>query len=412
MNHHHTNFQHPPEAGLFTRNWPVAVIGGGPAGSVCARHLAQHGIETLLLEKDSYPRDKVCGDLLISDSLELLKRIGLFETVRDLAHETNALEVFSPSAEPFTVPGTYLTLRRKHLDSDLARAASLAGATVLHAHVTSLETSREGEPARLNISGQPRPLRARIVILATGGVVDLAHRCGLVTHTDPSALAIRCYVRSTCELPHTLISYDESILPGYGWVIPLGPDGSGGWIYNLGCGTSYRFVKNGSHNLKKTLRAFTARFKPARKLMAAGEQISPVGGASLRCGLGDAPLARQDNLLAIGETIGTTYPFTGEGIGKAMESGLMAAETVAEALQHDDLGRLDRYRRRLDDLKPRYSGYITAEKWLAHPRMNDFVARRIARSRYLQRKVQEFMAETADPGALFNIASILKSYVK
>ncbi len=61
--------------------WDVVIIGAGPAGSTAAIHLARQGHGVLLLEKEKFPRDKVCGDALIADSLRCLGRLGLLPTV-------------------------------------------------------------------------------------------------------------------------------------------------------------------------------------------------------------------------------------------------------------------------------------------------------------------------------------------
>jgi len=199
-------------------------------------------------------------------------------------------------------------------------------------------------------------------------------------------------------------------LPGYGWIVPLGRGADGAFRYNLGCGTSYRFIHNGRHHLKRSLAAFSECFEPARAVMAQGEAVSKTAGASLRCGLQETDLAVGDGVLGIGDTIGAIYPFTGEGIGKAMATGAAAGEVIADCLDQKPGASLDRYRERLRAIKPRYAGYVTAEKWLGHPRLNDFVARRIARSPYLQARIQEFIAETGDPGELFKLSSLISSY--
>ena len=69
----------------------VVVVGAGPAGSIAARVLATAGITTTLLEKATFPRDKVCGDALIPDSLQLLKQEGLLDRVEAEGSDFNHL---------------------------------------------------------------------------------------------------------------------------------------------------------------------------------------------------------------------------------------------------------------------------------------------------------------------------------
>jgi flavin-dependent dehydrogenase len=117
-------------------------------------------------------------------------------------------------------------------------------------------------------------------------------------------------------------------------------------------------------------------------------------------------------VLGVGEVIGTTFPFTGEGIGKAMHSGAIAGEVIARALR-TNLSYLAEYRRRIDqELRPLYEGYLKAERWLGRPWLNDYLARRIRRSRYLQSELAAFVDETGDPRRLYSFSSLLKSYWK
>ena len=132
----------------------------------------------------------------------------------------------------------------------------------------------------------------------------------------------------------------------------------------------------------------------------------------LRCGLsGTRPLG-PGNTLVLGESIGATFPFTGEGIGKAMETGEIAAEVADEALRSGDFERLRDFPRRIEhELRPKFLGYRIAENWFSRPWLNDFVARRIRRSRILQELVAGIVNETVDPRELFSLRGMIRSFV-
>jgi flavin-dependent dehydrogenase len=145
--------------------------------------------------------------------------------------------------------------------------------------------------------------------------------------------------------------------------------------------------------------------------MRTGEWVSKISGASLRCGLEGTAGVVKGRVVGVGETIGTTFPFTGEGIGKAMHSGDLAARAISEAIQSGEVNALDDYQRRLsEEIKPLFKGYEVAQKWLSRPSLNDFMARRFVRSKYLQRCLREFMEETGDPRRLYSPLGIIKSY--
>jgi len=394
--------------------WDVVVVGAGPAGAVCSLYLAKKGHNVLVIDKKQFPRSKACGDLLIPDSISMLKQVGLYDKVRRIAHEVSAIEVFSPSGIQFEIPGPYLTLKRSRLDNLLMQHAQEERTTFAHGNILNVKMGEDGSYAEVYSSELPeKPIVARTVVLATGGIVALPYRHGLISDKEPSAVAVRCYVRSRYRQKNVIVSYHRSILPGYGWIVPLGKDSNGFWLYNVGCGTSYRLIKEGKRRPKRAFNTFLSEFSLARLLMDDGKVVSPIQGAALRCGLPRTNPAQKNNVLAVGETIGTTFPFTGEGVGKAMESGRIAADIIHDALASGDMSHLSRYPSILHSrIKSRYSCYLKAERWLSHRWLNDFVARRISKSRFLQERVQEFMLETGDPRALFRVMSLLQSYWK
>ncbi|HEY7545025.1 MAG TPA: geranylgeranyl reductase family protein, partial [Blastocatellia bacterium] len=387
--------------------WDATIVGAGPAGATAAIHLAARGHRVLLIDKENFPRDKVCGDGLIADSIRCLKRAELYEEVRRLGYETSIGSVFSPSRVRFDVEGEFLTLKRMTLDDLIVRKAVERGAIFVKSKVARVDAKEDGS-TMIALEGSDENIRARIAILATGASVELPASLGLVTEPRPSAIALRCYVCSPVKIEPLVISYDRSITPGYAWIFPLGKG-----EYNVGCGLRY-LGRNGQRiNLKDALRSFLESFPMARELMSRAESITPARGAMLRCGLAGARPKGAGNTLIIGESIGATFPFTGEGIGKAMETGEIAARLSDEALRTGDFTRLGEFPHSVErELKPKYMGYLLAERWLARPWLNDFVARRVSRSPYLQECVSGIVNETIDPREVFSLGGVIRSFIK
>jgi flavin-dependent dehydrogenase len=225
------------------------------------------------------------------------------------------------------------------------------------------------------------------------------------SETPPDAVAICRQIRSRARIDHLVASFDRSVLPGYAWIFPMG-----GGEYNVGCGIFHRNARRRPPDLTRTFEAFVRQFPLAKEIFADGEPVGPMRGAPLRCGLrGAAPLGTGP-VVAVGETLGTTFPFTGEGIGKALETGEMAAETIHSALSEGDMGALRRYPARIDrELRPKYWGYLIAETWVRWPLLIDFMSRRVLKSRHLQRAASGILTETTDPRHIFSVGGILRS---
>ena len=410
-----------PLADALDRTWDVAVVGAGPAGATTAAHLAAAGLEVVVLERAPLPRDKTCGDGLIADALHALAALGLGDAVRRLGRRIGRVSVWSPARVHVPVEGEFVTLRRRDLDALLQGAAAERGARLVEAAATAVAV--EGpEGVELRVRGATAPLRARYVVLATGADLSLA-----AAHAGPrvdpgsrqtSAVAARCYVTSRTAVEDLVVSFDRTVIPGYAWIFPLGPDEAGHDVYNVGAGVFYgrdgkAGAGTGAVNLRAMLDRFLADFPLARALMAGAVATTRLEGARLRCGLGGRARVPGSPVVAVGETIGTTFPFTGEGVGKAMETGAIAARFLAGAVRGGGPAALDGLADAVEaELAPKYRGYEIAQRWLSHAWVNDFVARRVNRSPYLQRQVRGILDETADPRAVFSLRGLLPSLVR
>jgi geranylgeranyl reductase family protein len=389
----------PPHDAARER-WDVVVIGGGPAGAAAAWHLARQGRRALVVERSRPPRDKVCGDGLIADSLRALDAMELGTAVRRAAHAVDRVRIYSPGRIAFDVPGEFLTLRRRELDTILLRGAVERGAALT---VDAAAAVMQDDAGVTVTTAGGAVLRAPYAVLATGADTSL-----LGTRPGrPSAVALRTYVRAPgAGIDALTVSFDRSIIPGYAWIFPMGDD-----EYNVGCGVFYGEggVKP-AVNLRAMLRTFLRELPAARALGIADPQ--GLEGARLRCGLAGAERVRAGRIVCAGETIGTTFPFTGEGIGKAMETGALAALHLHAALGGDDAA-LDRLGARIrEELAPKYLGYDVAQRWLSHAWLADLLAWRVTRSARLHAKVGGILNETVDPRSVFSLRGLVPALLR
>ena len=391
-----------PAHELPDKLWDVLVVGAGPAGSTAAFCLASLGRSVLLLDAKHFPREKVCGDGLIPDTLRCLRRLGLYDGVRRRAHALDNVVISSPNRTELRLPGELLTLRRQIFDHLLASAAVEKGACFGLGRVTGLSSADGG--MRAEIGGKDSGAKARLAVLATGAEVSLARKLGLITRQHPTAVAGRHYVRSNLRVSGLVIAYDRSIVPGYAWIFPTG-DGE----YNIGCGQVLSGAGGAAPDLRAMLSTFEAEYPLARALMSEKTAATPFKGGALRCGLQGAALCG-DKVLAIGETIGATFPFTGEGVGKAMETGELAASVVHEALASNRADYLHVFAQRIEEqVRPRYLGYTAAQNYLSIPWLNNLAIWRASRSRYLGEAFSGIVEDSVDPREVFSVKGLLKS---
>jgi geranylgeranyl reductase family protein len=394
----------------------VLVIGAGPAGAAAARVLAAAGHDVLLVDRCEFPRDKICGDGLIPDALAALKRLGVATSVLAHSRASSAVRVYAPNGTHVSATIDLGCVPRQRLDALLREAAVSAGARFIAplALVSALDDGDRvaGAQLRDRRTGATVDVEASCTILATGAAVQPLEAFGVCERRAPSAIAARVYVRVPRELSasirHFSISYDRRICPGYGWIFP-GPDD----VFNVGVAYFTDSRRNGTpHNLRDLLARFLATFPPARDLMAVSRQLGDVRGAPLRTALTGSALSRP-GLLVVGEAGGLTYSFTGEGIGKAIESGVIAAEILASASPCSRRSAARDYaatiRARFSD---RFRAYKLAQDWLAHPALHDFLAWRGNAGTYVVEQMRELLLETSDPRSLFSLGGMLKALVR
>jgi flavin-dependent dehydrogenase len=371
------------------------------------------------VDRQEFPRDKVCGDALIPDALHALQRLSLKDAVLCKASRLNSIRIYAPNRSYVALQGEFACLPRLALD-DMLRKAAVESGTRFLAPYRAIAPVLEGgivtgATLRNTVTGQYLPVTARMTILATGAAAEPLLSFGVCLRPAPSAIAARMYVKTALEFrqefDYLCISYDKAICPGYGWIFP-GPDDS----FNVGVGFFHDTnTKLPPPNLRTTLDTFLNTFPPARQVISRSKIITPLRGAPLRTALQGAEFARP-GLLVIGEAAGLTFSFSGEGIGKAIESGLMAADVISTAFSDpaQDISRAAKlYADQLvSTYRKRFRAYQIAQRWLSFPSCANFLAWRANSGKYARRHLEGILNETSDPLTLFSVTGLLKSIVQ
>ena len=324
----------------------VIVVGAGPSGASAAYWLATAGVDVLLLEKTSFPREKVCGDGLTPRGTRALLDMGIDVSENAGWLHNRGLRVIGGGQrlhldwpELTSFPNFGLVRPRADLDAMLANQAVKAGARLLEqTTVTEPVLDRAGRVVGVNVRGadkEPNTYRAPLVLTCEGVSGKMAQALGVHRNDKrPLGVAVRRYYASPKTHDDYLESWlelwdgkpDEStLLPGYGWIFGMG-DGT----VNAGLG-----VLNSSASFQKTdYRAMlTAWLDNTPEEWGLREQNAtcPTRGAALPMGFNRTPHYLR-GLLLVGDSGGSVNPFNGEGIPYAMESGKFAAEAAIQAL--------------------------------------------------------------------------------
>ncbi|MGH7452438.1 MAG: hypothetical protein ACRENG_13915, partial [bacterium] len=168
---------------------------------------------------------------------------------------------------------------------------------------------------------------APVVIDASGVASKIAVQYGLAKNDLKNyALTIRGYFDGIAGLDNVVeFIFDKSILPGYFWVFPIGPHSA-----NVGCGTFQHLIVEREINLRHLLEEFIRQHPAGRKLKPASLR-GPLKGGKIPLGM-DFMSRVRNGILFCGDAAGFTDPITAEGISFAIESGIIAGETVIDAL--------------------------------------------------------------------------------
>jgi geranylgeranyl reductase family protein len=343
------NAQSQPGPGILlgssTEEADVIVVGAGPGGSSAAYHLAQAGLDVLLLEKTEFPREKVCGDGLTPRAVRSLIRMGI-DTSTDNGWVRNkglrviggGLRLELPWPELASFPDYGLVRPRLDFDELLAEAAQKAGArlqtsTNVTAPVFDTAGRVAGVTAAVGPDKTPVTYRAPLVISADGVSGRLGLALGLRRREDrPMGVAVRRYYTSPRHdddhLESWLELWDEDkqrLLPGYGWIFGLGDGRS-----NVGLGVLNTSASFQSVDPRQILTRWLDSL-PGEWGYEEENATGPVRGAALPMGFNRTPHYTR-GLLLVGDSGGMVNPFNGEGIAYAMESGELAAEVAVQAL--------------------------------------------------------------------------------
>lgn len=327
----------------------VAIIGAGPAGVGTSIYLSLAGIPHIIIEKATFPRDKVCGDAVSGKSAFVLRKANpswLHDIYKDPDHYTpsGGIIFVAPNGKSLNIPyGDNLkpgelapgfTSPRLVFDNFLFEKIDKNYATVFqNAAVENIEEEKHSVIIRFQKEDTAYEVTADIVVGADGDK-SIVRKTFVNDNSSPKAYAVglRAYYKGIEGMnPNGFIElhFLPEILPGYFWIFPL-PNGEA----NVGVGILSERLRAKKINLREQMLKAIETNPTISKRFKNAELKGKILGWGLPMGMEQQPVSGNHFILT-GDAASLVDPFSGEGIGNALYSGMLAAEAIKQCVTMD-----------------------------------------------------------------------------
>ena len=345
----------------------VIVVGGGPAGSAAACYAADEGLKVLLLEKDNYPRDKVCGDAVGGKALKHLEELKILDTLEKSPHfifdsvifsntrdEKVKVKIKDSEAKGYVYPR--LNFDWIMFNEAKSRVENKGGFVIQNFRVNSLLIDDKDNERIIGIKGKneigEKEFYAPITIGA-GGVNCPVAKTIIAEINDEEFIekehwssSFRQYWKNVENVNYDKgaieFHYVDGVIPGYFWIFPVGKN-----TCNVGLGITLKDLKNKEMKLKELQKyiieeKFANRFRNAELIKDSGKGWQLPLGSPRKTKM---KLRRMfgNGCLLIGDAGSLVDPFTGEGIGNALLSAKIAIKHCKQNKNKLDLKVGERY---------------------------------------------------------------------
>lgn len=327
----------------------VCIVGAGPAGSTLSHFLNKANIDHLLVDKSAFPRDKICGDGLTIDALNVLKRIDP-ELLEKFSQQSQMLPSWGfcfngPKGQQMRYDfrdsglrvAPFYTAKRLELDDFLIAELPQKGSGRFwpETEVLGIDDLDTAFHIHMKQGEQKLGVRAKVIIGAEGEKPVVTRHLGLEHFREKEHLiaAIRVYYRNVegfHPANHLEFYFDKSVIPGYFWTFPLAGNEA-----NVGLGMPSKAIADRRVNLKKLLDQIIAENPYIRERFRAAEALETVKGWGLPLMTPKRQIGG-DRYALIGDAAGMIEAFTGKGIGPGMMSARILSEHLVRAFETND----------------------------------------------------------------------------
>ncbi len=325
----------------------VIIVGAGPSGSSCAINLANTGLKIAVIDKAIFPRDKICGDGLSGDVINVLKKFpyNIFDDFKKLSNKTGSwgIKIVAPNLKYVNV--SFLNHKDKNKIAPPGYVCKrIDFDNFLFEHLKKYQNITVFENFKVNdviisddnviVKSKNQNIKGKLVVGADGAHSIISKKtANRIIFKKHYVLGLRVYYENVSDMhPDNFIElhFLKELLPGYFWIFPFSDN-----KVNVGLGMLYDTIIKKKINLKEKLidiienhPSISPRFKNARRL-------NNIQGY-------DIPLCSKkrnisgNRFLLLGDAASLVDPFTGEGISNAMISGVIAAKHITQCFENNN----------------------------------------------------------------------------
>jgi geranylgeranyl reductase family protein len=382
----------------------VLIAGAGPGGASTSIFLSKENIPHIIIDKAVFPRDKICGDAFSAKSVGMLKRITadwqqyflddnnkaiVSSGIQFIASNNVVLDIpFALKNIDETNPPGFVS-RRIDFDNTLSGLIDQRYATFLmDTSLEAIEEKEDGLLVTIKQKGEQKIIFTKMIVGAEGRSSIVAKK--MAKHImEPAhySAGIRAYYKNVSGLHHNNyieLHFLKELQPGYLWIFPL-PNGAA----NVGVGMLSKSISASKANLKQLMLDAIATHPNIKHRFTNAVIEGQIEGWGLPLGSKKRKLSGNRFLLT-GDAGSLIDPFTGEGIGNAMVSGLVASRIIKKAIAANDfsaavLQQYDRdlYKKLWTELKLSHYLQLLTSK----PRLFNFVIGKASRSKELRETI-------------------------
>lgn len=317
----------------------VIICGAGPSGSTCALALADSGLQVAVLEKNTFPRDKICGDAVAAYVPKVLNTIN--PKYRDAAlaftekSPINTCRLVMPNGKHIDITGSEygFTAQRMHWDNFLYELAAKED-NIHHFLNHSVEdVIIDKSKGEVKVIANNTIFKAKVVVGCDGAhsVVNKKTANNKVDREHYSG-AVRAYYNNVTGIPENTIElhFIDSVLPGYFWIFPIKGNKA-----NIGLGALSSEISKKKMDLKAMMEDTIKNHPTIKERFKDATIIGKIEGFGLPLSSKKVTMTG-DHFILCGDAASLIDPASGEGIGQAMASGRYAGWQVKKCFKEND----------------------------------------------------------------------------